>query len=57
MEENVLVTVEMNTAEVHMVVTTVLERVVRRVEDMIVLVNLETMEDANTRVMGAGLEW
>ena len=54
-EESVLVNVGTRAAEVHVVTMAVLARVVTRVDKMMVLVNLERVEDANTSVMGAGL--
>ena len=56
MEENVVVKVGAGGAEVHMVTMTVLARVVTRVEEMMTLVNLERVEDANASVMGAMLQ-
>ena len=55
-EESVLVNVGVRAAEVHVLTMTVLARVVTRVEDMMALVNLERVEDANVSVIGAGLQ-
>ena len=55
-EESVLVNVGERAAEVHVVIMTILARVVTRVEEMIALVNLERVEDANASVIGAVLQ-
>ena len=52
-----LVTVRMRAAEVYVVIMMVLERAMTRVEEMVVLVNLEREEDVNELVMRAGLQW
>ena len=55
-EEDVLVKVGMKAVEVHVVTMTMLMRVLTRVEEMMILENLERVEDANTSVMGAWLQ-
>ena len=55
MNESVLVKVGMRAIEVHVVTTTVLARVVIRMEEIMVLVNLEMMEDAKASVISIRL--
>ena len=54
-EERVLVKVGARAAEEHVVTMAVLVRVVTRVEEMMTLVNLERVEDANASVIAAWL--
>ena len=51
-EESVLVKMGMRAADVHVMIMTVLVRVVTRVDEMMVLENLKRVEDDNASVIG-----